>query len=1711
MLGLDNFKIILYEKIMSLNNKIFLTSLFLFFLFSFSYSASIKSIGSGNWNDPSIWENNIVPTSVDDVTIDKGYTVYVDTQQECFAGTLVVEESARLIFSPTSVAGSSLTVVGSVSFKRGSKVEIIPSVPNSVVYFKAESVSLLKENSNFLVILNTPSSFVKIEVNNFSIEEECSFKCEYNDATSVCDSLFNKITNIGTFEVVNNTNVSKTFIVGKIKNYGRMRFLGTDPDPTNSNKPDPETTERNLKLIGIQNDSYIITIRNADYSSSIEFSLINAYVNKVGIWRGVDKETLLPALGIGIIGVANPVDGKYDRISIYNCDIGNSPDTGIYYQNCKRINEHWGQVGISRNIIRNCANAGIWFIKNVEKCDIKNNRIYNNIGGNIGYGIVLGDFLSNYSEESSENLTFVKENNIYGNEIYNNKIRGIYLFYSHKNLIDSNKCYGHIEEGISLKNSIKNVIVLNECYNNGVHGIALDGIFDKPLSGSKQNYIANNKCYNNGNGGIRVRYNSNQNIFVNNISTGNTRAALTSHSSVGNLFVNETYYDNGWGDIYIEGEENQGYISQLWLKNCLLGSATEFVNTPEKQEFTKSGSYVFSQCHDKIPGLTRIWGEFVFPDTYHSWHTNNTLKFNYNEPLFVSKSHGWNSVVNSYDTAMLRYDDGGLDGPGGSNDITSVTISTTTKTEVWIVRYDTLTDKWVVRGTISGVQTKLVLHDTDYESDGGEIKFRLTHRASPVSPGEEYVFLTIEGSNDQNVQKVVNLCDFSDPYYIGASFNTTSGSTLEIRGTKQSPTVFTRKLAEDKIYKTIAGVEDFYYGISLGGTINKIEYTSFTFLNSDGLKLLSAPIENTKDIFISRIQPSSDSSYITTQNIVHTFDNVVLDTYTASLGVVNYGVKATNSVLTFRDYFRPFLPDKLENSTIYWDPTIIWAGITGFTEDGAEPDSINRLNSVEFVVKYIDLNNNPPTTVQVWVDLDDDLIFSATEQFGLELKPAMGNDGDYTNGEIYHCVVSNINYPKVPSVGRSGGKIKYRFYAENPYSTTVSTYSYNLYSVFNKVLSLNEATGEAREIKTFSVKGTPPVVKVETPVGEQTDLVRINYVLYDYDDKPEPHNYCSVNVEYFDGTTWKAATRHSSSEGTTNLIATLEGTPHYFIWDSRKDLPNKDTPTKIRIIPTDEDGEGSPTVTASFRVDNIVATQLVFKTPSEELKVGDTSQVIIVEAQDEVSNKDIDVNTVLYLITTSTAGKFLNQLGVVVSSVNMVSGEARFYYKDDLAGNPVISVYAEGLSPAQQNYYITKYVSMFYSSVSVLLGEELNYVDLPVGTTATIVVTLKDIENIPVVGKEVILYATGGDIILTQPQSPTNSEGKTYATIFTTKSGPRLINARVKDENVVLISSATINFYPLEPSEEKSTLIVSKTKAIVGEKILVVVTLIDKYGNIVSSNSIIGPIGVSINVVNQPLEDILVMLSTYTDVYGRVVAEYTGNVEGIKLFTAQTNKIILLSTATVEYVSGDIKPPNVISVTPANNSVVTEPISQIIIQLEDDSGISLSSSSVVIYGPKNEIIKEGNLSLSGNTLIFAFPQITNDGQYRIEVVASDTKGNKQTYTFYFNLQTQDPQKVFTSSLKLYPNPSNIGKTTIRYSLLNNSEVKIKIYNILGELIWEKTFEDTAGNDKNLEWLCENNDGVPVGSGVYVITIKVKDKVLNREFTTTKKQVVIKNK
>ena len=85
----------------------------------------------------------------------------------------------------------------------------------------------------------------------------------------------------------------------------------------------------------------------------------------------------------------------------------------------------------------------------------------------------------------------------------------------------------------------------------------------------------------------------------------------------------------------------------------------------------------------------------------------------------------------------------------------------------------------------------------------------------------------------------------------------------------------------------------------------------------------------------------------------------------------------------------------------------------------------------------------------------------------------------------------------------------------------------------------------------------------------------------------------------------------------------------------------------------------------------------------------------------------------------------------------------------------------------------------------------------------------------------------------------------------------------------------------------------------------------------------------------------------------------------------------------------------------------------------------------------------------------------------------------------------------------YPNPFN-SVTVINYSLPNVSNVKVTIYNTLGEIVKTIIYnENVSPGNYNHQWDGTDNYGNIVTSGVYIYTIQT------RKFTDTKKMIVVR--
>ena len=102
-------------------------------------------------------------------------------------------------------------------------------------------------------------------------------------------------------------------------------------------------------------------------------------------------------------------------------------------------------------------------------------------------------------------------------------------------------------------------------------------------------------------------------------------------------------------------------------------------------------------------------------------------------------------------------------------------------------------------------------------------------------------------------------------------------------------------------------------------------------------------------------------------------------------------------------------------------PVLSWTGGTGLVADGVAPDSGVSQGFFTFRVDYSDANNDSPSTIQVWIDLDDSGSYEVDEKFAMTGTEA--EDLNLFNGKTY---------TKSIALTRAGdGVLNYRFYASD--------------------------------------------------------------------------------------------------------------------------------------------------------------------------------------------------------------------------------------------------------------------------------------------------------------------------------------------------------------------------------------------------------------------------------------------------------------------------------------------------------------------------------------------------------------------------------------------------------------------------------------------------------------------------------------------------------
>jgi hypothetical protein len=177
---------------------------------------------------------------------------------------------------------------------------------------------------------------------------------------------------------------------------------------------------------------------------------------------------------------------------------------------------------------------------------------------------------------------------------------------------------------------------------------------------------------------------------------------------------------------------------------------------------------------------------------------------------------------------------------------------------------------------------------------------------------------------------------------------------------------------------------------------------------------------------------------------------------------------------------------------------------------------------------------------------------------------------------------------------------------------------------------------------------------------------------------------------------------------------------------------------------------------------------------------------------------------------------------------------------------------------------------------------------------------------------------------------------------------------------------------------------------------------------------------------------------------------------------------------------------------------------------------SLSSGLSIFYGGKDGLQKIGIVDLSGRniipagegTLVILKAKGNDLGSIRIEKAILVDRGAKHLQV---EILPNMPTKTENSTAKIpdhfalaqnNPNPFN-PETNIDYALSKNTDVKLTIYNILGEKVKVLVDEHQTAGYKKALWDGRDLNGEKVASGVYFYWLETK------EFSEVKKMLLLK--
>ena len=142
------------------------------------------------------------------------------------------------------------------------------------------------------------------------------------------------------------------------------------------------------------------------------------------------------------------------------------------------------------------------------------------------------------------------------------------------------------------------------------------------------------------------------------------------------------------------------------------------------------------------------------------------------------------------------------------------------------------------------------------------------------------------------------------------------------------------------------------------------------------------------------------------------------------------------------------------------------------------------------------------------------------------------------------------------------------------------------------------------------------------------------------------------------------------------------------------------------------------------------------------------------------------------------------------------------------------------------------------------------------------------------------------------------------------------------------------------------------------------------------------------------------------------------------------------------------------------------------------------------------------ITLSDPTAVnptFTAPDVIEDTDYVITLIVNDLQLNSEpdsvTITVLWDsVYVNELLPKVTKLLGNYPNPFN-PTTQIDFSIQDDSNIDLSIYNIKGQKIKTLTHDEFATGSHSIIWNGEDEIGRPVSSGVYLYKLNVNGKTV----------------